>query len=134
MDPKSIRAYPMGFAVAAVAMAHRTGLVDLLNQEIDPKQCKLSPGVRLVALIVAVLVGPMAFYRLPEFYAGMDCEVLFGAGCQAADFNDDAIGRALVKLFDESQRGALFTSASAQAVERLGLPASPSAHLDTTAT
>ncbi len=71
MDPESIRAYPTGFAVAAVAMAERIGLGEL-NQKVswDPKQCRLSPGVRLEALIVAVMVDSVALRirsKLPRF-------------------------------------------------------------------
>ena len=97
----------------------------------DPKQCKVSPGVRLLALIIGCLVDPMAWYRLEEFYADLDCAVLFGAERQPDDFNDDAIGRALLTLF-ESQVGQTFAGLSQQAVERLGLPSLDTTHLDTT--
>lgn len=123
----------MGFAVVAAAMAERIGLVEFLNARVpwDPKQCKLSPGLRILALIIGCLVDPMALYRLEEFYAELDCAVLFGAERQPQDFNDDAIGRALLKLF-ESPVGQTFADLSQQAVERLGLPASATAHADTT--
>jgi len=123
----------MGFAVVAVDMAERIGLVELLDAGLfwDRKQCKVSPGQRLLALMTALLVDPRALYRIPEFYADLDCDVLFGAGRLAGDFNDDAMGSALVKLF-ESQRGVLFSQACTQAVARLGLGSSPTAHYDTT--
>ncbi len=113
----------MGFAVVAADMAARIGLVDFLNARVfwDPKQCKVSPGLRILALIIGCLVDPLALYRLEEFYAELDCAVLFGAERQAHDFNDDAMGRALLKLF-ESQVGQTFTARSRQAVERLALP------------
>ncbi len=131
--PDFVRAYRMGFAVAAVDMAERIGLVDMLNARIawDPQQCQVSPGVRLLALIIAFLVDPMALYRLEEFYDDLDCGVLFGAQRQASDFNDDAIGRALVKFF-ESQTLQTYSALCQQAVTRLGLPTSATAHLDTT--
>ncbi len=92
----------MGFAVAAAEMAERIGLVAYLNAHLpwDPQQCKISPGIRLLALIITMMVNPQALYSLEEFYADHDCAVLFGAGRTAADFNDDAIGRALIKLFE----------------------------------
>lgn len=123
----------MGFAVAVVDMAERIGFVDLIDETLfwDRKQCKVSPGQRLLTLMVVILVDPRALYRVAEFYADLDCDVLFGSSRLATDFNDDAIGRALVKLF-ESQRGVLFERASIQAVERLGLAPSPTAHYDTT--
>lgn len=86
---------------------------------------------RILALVIAMLVNPMAFYRLEEFYAELDCDVLFGAGRQAQDFNDDAIGRALTKLF-ESQTHQMYSRLCDQAVLRLGLPGTATAHADTT--
>ncbi len=123
----------MGFAVVAADMAARIGLVDFLNARVfwNPKQCKVSPGLRILALIIGCLVDPLALYRLEEFYAELDCAVLFGAERQAHDFNEDAMGRALLKLF-ESQVGQTFTALSRQAVERLALPGSATAHADTT--
>ena len=69
--------------MAAADMASRIGLVDLINASVtwDPKQCKVSPGIRLLALIIAMRVDPMALYRLEEFYGELDCDVLFGGGC-----------------------------------------------------
>lgn len=132
-EPDSLRAPTMGFAVAAVAMAERIGLVDRLDAGLswDRKQGQGAPGLRLLALMVAIWVDPRALYGVSECYADRDCDVWFGAGRYATDFNDDAIGRALGKRF-ESQRGVLFTQASRQAVARLGSGSSPTAHDDTT--
>ncbi len=132
-EPPALRAYPMGFAVAATEMAERIGLVDYLNAHLawDPQQCKVSPGLRLWALILTMLVNPQALYSLEEFYADQDCAILFGANRGAADFNDDAIGRALIKFF-EAQTGQIFGGLCEQAVTRLALPASNQVHADTT--
>ena len=132
-SPEFLQGYRMGFAVVAADMATRIGLVEYLNAHVpwDPKQCKVSPGIRILALIIGFLVDPLALYRLEEFYTDLDCAVLFGAERQPHDFNDDAIGRALVKLF-ESQVGQTYAGLSQQAVERLALPATDTAHADTT--
>ena len=97
----------------------------------DPQQCRVSPGTRLLALMVTFLVDPRALYRIPAFYTEWDCAVLFGAERQPADFNDDAMGRALEKLF-ESQASQIHTGLGTQAVERLGLDPTPPRHCDTT--
>jgi transposase len=133
IPPTEIYGYRQGFAVAAADMAARIGLVDLINAQVpwDPRQCKVSPGVRILALVIGMLVDPLALYRLEELYADMDCAVLFGAERQAHDFNDDAMGRALRKLFD-CQVGQLYETLGQQAVERLELPATATAHADTT--
>ncbi len=126
--------YRQGFAVAAADMAARIGLVDRINASVpwDPQQCRVSPGTRILALIIGMMVDSMALYRLEEFYADLDCAVLFGAERQAPDFNDDAIGRALTKLF-ESQVGHTYRQLCAQAARRLELPATTTVHADTTA-
>ena len=102
--------------MAVAHRAERIGLVDCLNQHLpwDPAPCRLSPGVRLVALMIAVWVKPQAWYRLPEFYAEQDCAVLFGDGVQAEPFTDDALG----KLF-EGQPAQIFNDLSRQAIARL---------------
>lgn len=127
--PNEVRAYRMGFAVAVVEMAERIGLVDDLNTHLpwDSRQCKVSPGLRLLGLIVAVMVDPRALYRLEAWYAEYDVAVLFGEGRHAEDFNDDAIGRALLKLF-EAQRLIIYTGLCAQAVQRLALPPTETVH------
>ena len=132
-SPTFIRAYRMGFAVAAADMAARIGRVDLINTRVpwDPRQWKVSPGIRILALVISCLVDPLALYRLEEFYADLDCEVLLGPGRTARDFNDDAMDRALVKLF-ESQVGQTYAQLCRQAVEALSLPPTDSVHFDPT--
>ncbi len=72
--------------------------------------------------------GPLSIRRVLHH---LDCEVLFGAGYTAHHFNDEAIGRALVKFF-ECQVGNTYALLSEQAIERLALPATTTAHFDTT--
>ena len=81
--------------------------------------------------MISCLVDPLALSRLEEFCGDLDCEVLFGLGRTARDFNDDAMGRALVKLF-ESPVGQTYKRLSDQAVDALNLPPTDSVHVDTT--
>ncbi len=81
--------------------------------------------------MITFLVDPQALYRISEFYTELNCAILFGADRQAADFNDDAIGCALEKLY-ESQPGQIHTDLCTQAVEHLGLDPMPQLHCDTT--
>ncbi len=78
----------------------------------DPIQCHLSPGTRVKALIINLLVDREALYHVERFYEHQDLEVLFGAGyqIQAEDFNDDALGRALDKLFASGELKKLFST------------------------
>ena len=94
-----VKASTMGFAAAVARFTERFDLVGWLNARLtwDPAQCKLSPGTRLMAMIIAFLVDPQALYQMVEFYQDFDCEILFGAGVTAQDLTDDALGRALLK-------------------------------------
>ncbi|BCV20325.1 hypothetical protein hamaS1_21850 [Moorella sp. Hama-1] len=99
----------------------------------DPVQCHLSPGTRVKALIINLLVDREALYHVERFFENQDLEVLFGTEQQirAEDFNDDALGRALDKLFASGQLKKLFstialTAAATHNVSIEGL------HVDTT--
>ncbi len=83
--------------------------------EWDSKQCKLSPGTRIEALVVNALVHRKPLYKVEEFYAEQDMEVLFGAGIEASDFNDDALARALDALAQADPK-AVFTQLTLGAV------------------
>ncbi|KYH33180.1 IS1634 family transposase [Neomoorella mulderi] len=78
----------------------------------DPVQCHLSPGNRVKALIINLLVDREALYHVERFYENQELEVLFGAEQQLRpeDFNDDALGRALDKLFASGQLKKLFST------------------------
>ena len=58
----------------------------------------LSPGTRLLALILCVLFDRTALWRVERVFVRQDLPVLFGPEVEAGDFNDDALGRALDKL------------------------------------
>jgi transposase len=89
----------------------------------DPKQCKLSPGTRLLALILAVLFDRTALYRVEQVFAHQDLPVLFGPEVAASDFNDDALGRALDKLAAAPAGPAtVFTTITARIWSHEGIP------------
>lgn len=91
---------PSGVTVAAAHIAREIGVVEVVNRMVqwDEEQCRLSPGDRVLALLVGVLFDRTALWRLHEVLAGQDLGVLFGSDVAAADFNDDALARALDKL------------------------------------
>ena len=85
---------------AASWMLRQMGFVSTLDALLpwDPKQCKLSPGTRLLALTLCVLFDRAALCNVQQVLARQDLSIPFGSAPQAADFNDDALGRALDKL------------------------------------
>lgn len=96
----SIRPVPSGVTVAAAHIAREIGVVDVINHMVrwDEQQCHLSPGERVLALIVGILFDRTSLWRLHEVLLDQDLPVLFRPGIAATDFNDDALARALDKL------------------------------------
>jgi hypothetical protein len=64
----------------------------------DKKQCYLSPGTRIKALVINILGGRTPLYMVDEFYEGMDTENLFGKGVKPEDLTDYHLARALDKI------------------------------------
>ena len=89
-----------GAAPLVAAFCREIKLRDIIDEMVtwDPKQCCLSPGALIEALVINVLVARKPLYRVEEFYRDMDLGVLFGEGVTADAFNDDALGRSLSKL------------------------------------
>ena len=75
----------------------------------DEQQCTLSPGERVMALIMNVLTEGEPLYRLPEFFQETDTENLFHEGIDPGHLNDDALGRVLDKLSETDPRTVLGT-------------------------
>ncbi len=94
---------PTGRTVGAAPLfrqfADEIALVPLLNQMLrwDTRQTHVSPGERILLLILDVLAGKSPLYRMADRLVTTDVEVLTGAGRRPADFSDDSLGRALDK-------------------------------------
>ncbi len=132
--PMTVLSAPsMGWPVLVARVAERFGLVDWLNTVMawDPKPCRWSPGVRLLAIILCYLVDPQALYQVEAFYETLDGELMFGPGVHASDFNDDALGRALLK-FHAAHPAQVYADLSARAIATYALPAVDAVHGDTT--
>ena len=81
-------------------MADVIGLVEILNRLLswDVNQCAMSPGERLLVLILDVRTGRSPLYRVADRWTTTDVAVVIGAGRRADNFSDDSLGRALDKL------------------------------------
>jgi transposase len=95
-------AYYVGLGVVVREFVQRMQFVETLNELLpwDPKQCAVSPGQRILALVMAFIEDRRALYHMPELYEDRDIELLLGPGVQAEQLNDKALGRALDKLWD----------------------------------
>ena len=127
---------PPGRVVGALPLfrqlAQDIGLVEAINQTVrwDARQCHLSPGERLLVLVLDIIGGKSPLYRMVERWAVTDVPILAGAGRVAADFSDDSLGRALDKLV-RAQPARVFGTVAAQAYVREGI-ALTAGHWDST--
>ena len=83
----------------------------------DATRCRLSPGERILALLVNLLTDREPLYPVPEAFRLTDVPLLLGAGIMAADLTDDAWGRALDKLAAAGTEVFSAVAARAYAVE-----------------
>ena len=91
-------------------------IVSVLNESLswDSARCKLSPGERILALIVACFLRQRPLYRVCLSLLTTDTELLVGKGVRPADLNDDALGRALDK-FAAADPAKVFSAICARA-------------------
>ncbi len=113
-------------------MADEIGLIALVNRMLtwDQIRTKVSPGERIFAMVLDILLGHSPLYRVEDRLASTDVPLLLGEGRIAEDFSDDSLGRALDKLYDAGPK-AVFTALGAQAFAHEALT-TRSVHWDST--
>lgn len=87
-----------GHLPTAAAYCRRLGLVEVVN-DIVSSQMDLSPGVVVQAMVLDTLSGRSPLYRIKEFLAGQDVELLVGEDLPAKAFSDINVGRSLDAIF-----------------------------------
>lgn len=103
-------------------MADEIGLVRLINAMVrwDTRQTAISPGERILVLVLDVLAGKTPLYRVWERLTTTDLDILVGAGRRPDDFTDDSLGRALDKLA-RAEPAKVFSTIAASAYAAEGL-------------
>lgn len=96
---KGAEIFNYGHLPCAAAYCRRLGLVELVN-EIVSSQMKLQPGVVVQAMVLDTLSGRSPLYRLKQFMAGRDVELLVGENYPASAFSDVNVGRSLDAIFE----------------------------------
>ncbi|AXF56787.1 DUF4277 domain-containing protein [Salicibibacter kimchii] len=78
-------------------MIEEMGLIERVDRlsPVKGKDCNVSVGTRIAALIINQLSDRKPLFKVEEFYENQDVELLFGPGVQASELNDDALARAL---------------------------------------
>jgi transposase len=125
----AIEVYPVHHLPIIKAYADQLGLVKLINHYV-PTEMDVDAGTVVLALVLDTLSGRSPLYRLEEFFASQDTELLLGKAVPPHALNDDTVGRVLDRLYDLGTM-KLFTACAVRAVTRFGLERRY-VHFDTT--
>jgi len=125
------RSYAHGFLPLAAAYCRRLGIVDTVDALV-PSKMNVSPGLMVQAMVLDTLSGRSPLYRLEEFLAEQDIELLVGHGVEAHDFNDTSVGRSLDAIFKVGA-SKILTEIGVNATKTFGLDARTVSY-DTTST
>jgi len=91
---------------------------------------KVSPGKVILSLVMNVLSGRSPLYRVEEFFRKRDVALLLGEDMRAEMLNDDAIGRALDRVYAYGT-WKIFSEVCLEAFSNFGVDCSV-VHQDTT--
>jgi transposase len=127
--PEILSYADVGFLPIAAAFVKKIGVA----QEVDrlcAMESDVRPGVVVSAMILDTLSGRSPLYRFERFCSAMDTELLLGEKVDAAKFNDDALGRVLLRIY-EVGTGLFLTAVCLRVHEVFNLDTSH-VHHDTT--
>jgi transposase len=127
--PPEIAVYPVQHLPIIKAYADQLGLVSLINHYV-PTEMDVDAGTIVLGLVLDTLSGRSPLYRLEEFFAHQDTELLLGKALPTQAFTDDTVGRVLDRLYDFGPM-RLFTACAVRASMRFGLERRY-VHFDTT--
>ena len=127
--PAEIEVYPVHHLPILKAYADQLGLVSLINHYV-PTEMNVDAGTVVLGLVLDTLRGRSPLYRLEEFFAQQDIELLLGKALPPHALNDDVVGRVLDRLYDFGTM-RLFTACAVRAATRFGLERRY-VHFDTT--
>ena len=96
---KDAEIHTLGHLPVAAAYCRRLGLIELVNRMV-PSQMELQPGLVVQAMVLDTLSGRSPLYRIKDFMAGQDVELLLGTPAYASAFNDTNLARSLDAMFD----------------------------------
>lgn len=113
---EDVRMCSVGFLPLISAYAARIGLVDEIDRLVKC-QMEVSPGRVVLALILDALTGRSPLFRVSEFFADKDVELLLGENIPISKLNDDTLGRVLDRIAEVGTNTIL--GAIAVAVVRL---------------
>ena len=127
--PPESEAYPVHHLPSIKAYADQLGLVSLINHSV-PTEMDVDAGTVVLGLVLDTFSGRSPLYRLEEFFAHQDTELLLGKALPPQAFTDDTVGRVLDRLYDMGMM-KLVTACAVRAAARFGLECRY-VHFDTT--
>jgi len=97
-----VQVYDDGPAPMIKDVADQIGIQEKIDEltDWDQNQCNLSPGQRITSIVLNALEDRSPLYQMETYMEPKDTEKMFGEGVQASHFNDDALGRALDKVYE----------------------------------
>jgi transposase len=128
-EGESIQACDVRYLPIISAYARTLGVVEEVDRLCGSKR-GVSDGQIVLALIVDALSGRSPLFRLPQAFAKLDTELVLGAAIPAEKLNDDAVGRALDRIF-EVGTGKVLSAVALRAVKLFDLNTTH-VHHDTT--
>jgi len=98
-----------GFAPLVMALCRLFKIESTVNSfvEWDEAKSRVSPGIKVLALIVNILCHRRPLSLVEKFYQYQDMELLFNGEVTAEQLNDDALGQCLEKLAEADQHNFL---------------------------
>jgi hypothetical protein len=87
----AIEVYPVQHLPIVKAYADKLGLVGLINYFV-PTEMDVDAGTVVLGLVLDTLSGRSPLYRLEEFFAHQDTELLLGKALPPQAFTDDTVG------------------------------------------
>lgn len=97
---EQIEIYRVDYRPIIRAYIQRLGLVDLINNLI-PTEMEVSPGLIVAGMIQDTFSGRSPLYRLEDFFATQDSELLLGARIEPGAFRDHNVGRVMDRIYQE---------------------------------
>jgi transposase len=120
-----------GHLPSAAAYCRRLGIVEVVNDMVS-SQMELQPGVVVQAMVLDTLSGRSPLYRIKQFLANRDVELLVGEDLPANAFSDVNVGRSLDAMF-EAGPSKIITALGVRATGLFALDTSVPSY-DTTST
>ena len=132
LDSLSTRALPAGHLPLIRACMDRIGLKQVVDDHLPRHPlAHASDAECVMAMVLNILSGRMALWRMDQWLQKLDTELIMGSGVDAAWFHNTRLGQCLDRL-DAVGTDRLLGDVVTGYLERENVPRQASVHLDTT--